>query len=763
MLSNLALIRNVGRFDSVSAGANIPLEKFTIIYGENGRGKTTISSILKSLGTNDAALISERHRLGAAHLPHVVTNSTQGQHQFQNSSWDADLNSIVVFDDNFVAQNVCSGIEVDNAHCKNLHELIVGAQGVALNYALQIEIANIEQHNTTIKTHRDKIPENVREGLTVDQFCALENDENIDQLIEGAEKKIAAAKSAEQIKSKGTFADFCLPEFDIDALQLLLTKGLPDLEADAAERVQTHIASIGKNGETWIADGIARAEAMAGSRGQNDCPFCAQSMDNSSVIPHYQSYFSEAYKSLRQEIADTGKLVNSNFGGDIPAAYERAVARTNEIKNFWSKFIDIPTIVFDTAELVRRLNAAREAVRKHLLEKHAAPFEDCGLSEETKALISDYEEQRKLNTQSFSDLLSLNAQLEVIKEQAASSDLASLQADLQKLKLKKVRHADPIKAHCEDYLIAKGAKKAAEEARDTARTALNTYQEQVFPQYEQLLNNYLGKFNAGYRLGSITKRNTRSGATCDYKVLINNNEVGLNANDGPSFKNTLSAGDRNTLALAFFFASLELDANLASKIVVIDDPMTSLDEHRSLTTRQEIRALADKVDQVVVLSHEKRFLCGLWEASERINRAAIVIERDGTGSTISAWNVSDDCITEHDRRYKLVSDFIETYDRTQERNVAVALRYILEAFVRVAYPKHFPPGALLGRFHDQCQRASGQADEILSLNDTTELRAILDYANKFHHDTNTSYETEQINDAELTSFATRTLTFAKRA
>lgn len=51
----------------------------------------------------------------------------------------------------------------------------------------------------------------------------------------------------------------------------------------------------------------------------------------------------------------------------------------------------------------------------------------------------------------------------------------------------------------------------------------------------------------------------------------------------------MSAGDRNTLAIVFFFASLDQDDQIAQKIVIIDDPMTSLDEHRSLTTVQEMR------------------------------------------------------------------------------------------------------------------------------------------------------------------------------
>jgi hypothetical protein len=48
------------------------------------------------------------------------------------------------------------------------------------------------------------------------------------------------------------------------------------------------------------------------------------------------------------------------------------------------------------------------------------------------------------------------------------------------------------------------------------------------------------------------------------------------------------------------------------------------------------------------------------------------------------------------------------------------------------------------------------------LNDTNELRALLDYANRFHHDSNPAWETAAINDQELVGFATRTVRFASR-
>jgi hypothetical protein len=80
----------------------------------------------------------------------------------------------------------------------------------------------------------------------------------------------------------------------------------------------------------------------------------------------------------------------------------------------------------------------------------------------------------------------------------------------------------------------------------------------------------------------------------------------------------------------------------------------------------------------------------------------------------------------------------------------------------VAYPADFPPGALLGPFIHTCQQRHGTPNQILAMADTTELRALLDYANRFHHDTNPAWETAAINDQELVDFATRTLSFAHR-
>lgn len=762
-LERISLLRNIGQFDSVNAGAQIPLTKFSLIHAENGRGKTTIAAILRSLNTGQPGLINERKRLGALHSPHIVLTIHGSPAVFRNGAWSTPLPRVAVFDDAFVAANVCSGIEIETVHKQNLHELILGAQGVSLNATLQNYVAKIEIHNRNLRTKQDAIPSAARGALTVDAFCALAPDPKIDTKIQEAERNLAAARSADAIRLQAIFAQMSLPGFDTTAINALLARNLPELEAAAAARVRAHIQSLGLGGEAWVGDGMTRVASGSKDHDHEVCPFCAQNLQESPLIRHYQAYFSEAYEGLKVAITTVGQEVKTTHGGDVPAAFERAVRVAVQSREFWRAFIELPDIDVDTAVIARAWGAAREAVMTVLRAKAAAPLEAGELPPEAIAAIAAYETHRTAIVNLSAALQAHNAQIAIVKERAAGANAATLTADLAKLNAIKSRHEASIATLCEDYLAEKEAKTVTESLRDQTRAALDQYRQNIFPAYEAAINIYLQRFNAGFRLGAVTSVNNRGGSSASYNVLINNMAVALTTDSGPSFRNTLSAGDRNTLALAFFFASLDQEPQLAQKIVVIDDPMTSLDEHRTLTTVQEMRRLFDRVEQMIVLSHSKPFLCALWEGADSLTRSAMRIARDGAGSTLAAWDVRQDCITEHDRRHELVTEYLRASDPASERAVAAALRPILEAFMRVAYPAAFPPGTMLGHFHNICHQRLGTSNQILAAGDTVELRALLDYANRFHHDTNAAWETAAINDQELIHFCERTLNFAQRA
>ncbi len=767
MISRIQLLRNIGQFDSVSAGATIPLGRLTLVYSENGRGKTTLAAVLRSLATGDPLPIAERRRLAAQHPPQVVVECRGGPPAavFENNAWNRTLHDLVVFDDVFIDENVHSGLAVQAHHRQNLHELILGAQAVALGRQLQQQVERIENHNRELRARDRAIPTADRGPYSVDDFCALPARPDIDQAIQEAERALAAAREQDAIRTGPAFESLNLPAFDLAAAERVLQQDLPAIDAATVARVQEHLAGLGPGGEAWVADGIRRISQGPATTGPGTCPFCAQALAGSPVLQHYRGYFSDAYASLKRTVADTLRAINDAYGGDVPAGFERAVRVVVERRQFWSRFCEVEEVVIDTAAIVRDWRAAREAVLAQLAAKQAAPLDRMEVADETRALVAAYEAHRTTIAAINQRLQDANGAIGVAKERAAAASSAVLADDLARLKAVKARHEPETVARCDEYLRERAAKEATERQRDQAKAQLERHRTQVFPGYQTAINLYLARFNAGFRLDSVTYANTRGGPTCTYNVLINNTPVSVGGADPapgePAFRNTLSSGDRNTLALAFLFASLDQDAGLADKVVVIDDPISSLDEHRAVTTVQEIRRLAERSGQVIVLSHNKPFLCRLWEGADSTLRAALEVVRDGTGSTLRAWDVAQDSITEHDRRHTRLREFLAS-STGDMREVARSIRPHLEGFLRVACPERFMPGTLLGPFRNLCRQNLGTPQQILDQQAIQELDEIVEYASRFHHDANPAWETEAINDGELRGFVERTLRFCRR-
>ena len=288
MIERFTLLRNTGQFDSVTPPANIAFTPFSLIYAENGRGKTTLASIFRSLATSDASLVTDRKRLGALHDPHIVVSQGGCQSVFLNGAWSQTLPDITIFDDSFVADNVCYGIELQTSHRQKLHELILGSQSVALSNALKGHVSRLEQHNIDLRTKGDAIPAIARGPLTINAFCNLQEDPDIDEKAQGAERSLAAAKAVDAIRQRPVFSRLGLPEFDTEEINQVLATTLDGLDADAATRVREHIGDIGSGGETWVAEGMPRI--LNGEHGHQDefFPFCAQNLNGSDVFGLYR-------------------------------------------------------------------------------------------------------------------------------------------------------------------------------------------------------------------------------------------------------------------------------------------------------------------------------------------------------------------------------------------------------------------------------------------------------------------------------------------
>ena len=775
MITKFNVLRNIGQFDSVTVPNTVRHERLTVIYSENGRGKTTLTAVLRSYATGNPLPIRERRRLGAAHPPHIVLDCTAGPQPavFQNDTWNRTRENIAIFDDNFVNENIYSGLSVDSEHRQNLHDLIIGSQGVTLNHQLQDKVTEIEAHNRDIRARAEEIPAAELGGLSVDAFCSLLPRANIDTVIEATERSLAAALEQAPVRNEGFFQELRVPVVDVRFATEMLERGLDDLDAAAATRVQAHLGKLGAGGEAWVADGVRRMQSVE-DRGVEDephtdtCPFCAQDLAGSPVLSHYRAFFGDAYRDLKRDITASATEASRTFHQDFLLELERAVRVNAERRLFWLRFCDVPDVVVDTEEIGSHWRIVSDAVVRALRAKQASPLEVVELPPSVFDSIAVIQEKTRLIVALNADMAVANEAIRAVKAAAAGADSIALNSELARLRATRARHTPAISALCDAYLAAKAAKVATETLRDQARTALNNYRTQVFPTYQAAINSYLQRFGTGFHLERIQPVNNRGGSACNYDVIINNSPVpiasGAAVPGSHGFHNTLSAGDRNALALAFFFASLDQDPRLNDKVVVIDDPISSLDDHRCLTTTQEIRRLSRRAAQVIVLSHSKPFLCTLWEGvpqAERAERAALVLVRQGSGSILREWDVTRECVSEHDRRHALLREYLEG-NTGNGRAVAEAIRPLLESFLRVACPQHVTPGTLLGPFRGLCEQRVGTAQEILDQHHLDELRDLIEYSNRFHHDTNAAWQTELVNDVELLGFARRALAFAKR-
>ncbi|MFA5871246.1 MAG: hypothetical protein WC858_00835 [Parcubacteria group bacterium] len=88
MIEKVIKIFHVGRFEKYESLGDTKLKKMSVLFGENGRGKTTLSAIFRSLERNDPTYILERSTLGQNNNPSIEIMTDGKNYAFKNNKWD---------------------------------------------------------------------------------------------------------------------------------------------------------------------------------------------------------------------------------------------------------------------------------------------------------------------------------------------------------------------------------------------------------------------------------------------------------------------------------------------------------------------------------------------------------------------------------------------------------------------------------------------------------------------------------------------------
>lgn len=270
--------------------------------------------------------------------------------------------------------------------------------------------------------------------------------------------------------------------------------------------------------------------------------------------------------------------------------------------------------------------------------------------------------------------------------------------------------------------------------------------------YINRINEYLSRICPDLKLTNLNKKRNNLFV---YNLEIKGHVV-RNDGEGISLKHTLSEGEKNALALSFFLANLSIDRNLSDKIIIFDDPISSLDSNRRLFTLNELTRISRKCAQFFLLSHDMLFVRDFLY--KRDDALTLRIFNNGSTSYFVEFDVDKATRTGIFKDLSTIQEFIlnpniSDYDM---RNVARCIRPILEGFFRIKYYGRWKDGEWLGDFLKAIRNAD-EADELhVQKQNLDDLEDLNDYSKRYHH-SNPSYMEENINADELLSMCKLTI------
>ncbi len=754
MIHKFLTITNIGKFHDCKAAGDVSFQGITLLYAENGRGKTTLCDILRSLRTGDGNHIQGRETLGTSGSPEVEIRLDESNASFKGNEWSSTFPGIRIFDSTFIHENVYAGEVVEHEQKKNLYRVIVGEKGVALAHTVDDFDAQIRDKDSDIRAAKTKVAQLSPASIGADEFTILEADPDIDSKVATKEAELTALRRAGEIATKSTLSRIAVPSLPAN-LTTVLGKQLDDVSDTAEEKIRQHLAehTSGADG-AWLAQGT---EFLKGDK----CPFCSQSLALNELVPLYRGYFDDAYEKLRQEVSTLSKSVQSYGENGTTLPVKHAADENQRLIGFWSEFTDVDVPELDHESLFDAMRTLGDAALTVVKRKAQSIFEPIVPGSDYYPAIAGLNDQIALVSEYNAKVDAANLAIAAKKGQTSAGDKSKAEQELTVLQAAKQRHEAEAASACQTYLDAKSAKTDLEQKKEAVKTELDKHSSDLFAKFQKRINDLLGMVTAGFRITHVVREYKGRSPRSTYQVVINDVPVSLGDErtpaSEPSFRNTLSAGDRSTLALAFFFAQLELDPELSGKIVVFDDPFTSQDLSRRTWTQQRICRIAKKAKQVIVLSHEPHFLQLIHDNVPSAEDKTLQLCRIGSdNTTITPWNIKDANRGDYVKDYTALREFFNEGDGDL-RDIARTIRLVLEGYLRIKFIGQFADNAWLGDFITKIRDA--RAGDILEAVQPLleELEDINDYSKKYHHKQNPLADSESINDGELRGFVKRTL------
>lgn len=609
MIKEIQKIENLGKYENVSN--SIGLEKNCLIFGFNGTGKSTLSDMFYSMTqNNDFSLDDVRTTLKRDETEdkkiYVRLSTDMGEVEYKNGKWNNNL-QVRTFNDRYVKDYVMIPEKFSSD---------------ALEITLSTEARQLVKRQKFLEERMQK------ESLPVIRECLINKSDifknikkigEVKSITKRSTAKIAAlseinlyseseqAKIKEELKSNSIFsekiqliekckADYASIAFkpsikalDVEGISKLLCKIPRTNSRLIAEHMEKYMK---KNNISWLLAGYYN------QKNYNECPYCGQEIKSEyskRIAKEIERFTKMKTMENAKEIRGDIETVISNINGrNITEAiikYNLIIDAliNNDILN--KTEISIYKIEIDFSKMIREITE----LERELWNKHNNIFEKILLSQEQKdTIISINKLFRKLN--SLSKLL--------------DNLLEKFQRKLTNDTKQKEKGAILLLSNSDNRDEVTKAIYFAKQYLADEKEIINIIQELdniAGNVRTHKINEYLKQMNVKF---SIYVRDKR------FYVKLKDflPEPYSHEKNG---KSVFSDGDTRALAFAYFMS--EIDDN--NQIIVIDDPISSLDLNRKcIIAYLTVNLMRNTNHQIIILTHDITFserVCNYYESKDQ--------------------------------------------------------------------------------------------------------------------------------------------------
>lgn len=752
MLKRIMDVQGVGLLHNAD-GKRYLFEKGTLIYAENGRGKSTLASILRSASTADASIVLSRATLGGTVAPGINLQFDSGHRvTMQSGAWSERRAELLVFDAEFIDRNVHSGGTITPAQRKNLLDFALGEGAVTAQSKLDAVRKLASDASAKLKGIEARLS-GYHTGVSLEAFKRMEPVHKPEETIAELRKRLEAAKSITAIKNRPVPAVQVLPTLDIEALFSILRTSLEDIHQDAERIVKEHVAKVGSAyAENWISQGRQLEH-------DESCPYCGQSLEGVELIQAYRTFFNQEYHRLQRQVAVLEDGVSRRTSQEIIDRFSSGVATVQAIAGNWAEHVELGSINFDANQASALMVELREHLYGLAKAKVMNPTVAVGTDDQKAEVESLWAQLLRIMQQCNQAIESTASMINAYKQSLEAESPEQLLKGIQDIELAHRRQGPGVVDLFAQLDAAKKDSNQLERQKKTAKAELDSLMQETLGRYERAINDLLRRFGASFSIHQMSTNHKGGAPRTEYALSLRGQAVAIDRGE-PTFATALSEGDKRTLAFAFFVASVLADPNLDQKVVVIDDPMCSLDLNRKQQTRRVLREIYDQSEQLILLAHDLYFLRDFRDDLSKDDRRFAVIQMKhaaGRYTDFDNIDIDSECASRYFRDHMLLTRFVAGEATEDSRLVARSIRPMLEGYLHRRFPGLLPKKLMFGGLVALIREALPESPLAYAQSLVEELNDINSYAGLFHHNTNPDADSVEVIDGELIGYAERAL------